>query len=137
MRVYCDTCIYIDALDLNPEGSRDRIRPLSDLAWSFFSRVEEGKYVLVTSDWVFEEFKQVIGSDEKIRALVDAIKNKVNITRTQEDIREARKLSQKNFPDALHVILAKKAGAFILTTRNLNDFAEFSDLIEISLPESL
>ena len=50
---------------------------------------------------------------------------------------EARKLSKNNYEDALHVILAKKGDAFILTTRNIKHFLEFSDMVEISLPEHL
>jgi predicted nucleic acid-binding protein len=136
MKVYCDTCIYIDALDLNKENN-DPIRPLKDLAWNFFSRVDAGEYILITSDWALEEFKKVIGSDKEIKGLIDGIQNKIHVTKTQGDINKAKALSQKNFPDALHVILAKKAGALILTTRNIQDFAEFQDLIDISLPESL
>jgi predicted nucleic acid-binding protein len=137
MKVYCDTCVYIDALDLNPEKSRDRIRPLSEFAWGFFTKVDKGEYVLVTSDWVFEEFSRVVGSDEQLKTLLAGIKNKIHVEKTSRDVAEARKITKNNTADAIHVILAKKAGAFILTTRNIRDFAEFEGLIEISLPESL
>jgi len=137
MKVYCDTCVYIDALDLNPPRHQDPLRPLSDLAWSFLTKVNNGEYTLVISDWVKTEFKHVIGSDEKLNKLLDGINNKISVTKTREDEDKARELSKNNFADALHVILAKKAEAVILTTRDLPHFAEFQKLIEISLPESL
>jgi len=137
MKVYCDTCVYIDALDLNPPGHQDPLRPLADLAWSFLTRVNNGEYTLVVSDWVKTEFKKVIGSDEKLNKLLDGINNKISVSQTREDEDKARALSKNNYDDALHVILAKKAEAVILTTRNISHFAEFQNLIEISLPESL
>ncbi|MBD3304392.1 hypothetical protein GF343_04555 [Candidatus Woesearchaeota archaeon] len=50
--------------------------------------------------------------------------------------KKARVLSS-NYPDALHVVLAKKANAVYLVTRDIHYFTEFRDVIEISLPQSL
>jgi len=140
MKVYCDTCIYIDAMGLS--NSSDPLRPLADFAWVFFDAVKKGRYVLVTSSWLFEEFRKVVG-DELISFIEELkLENKIHIQESREDRKEARMLGPGNFPDARHVVLAKKAGALIITTRNLKDFAEFEDYlkkhsIELSLPESL
>jgi hypothetical protein len=134
MRVYCDTCIYIDALGLGRQG--DKLRPLSDLAWGFFTSVSRGQYTLVISDWVFDEFRNVVGSDKELVAFLQPFDKRIHVTRDKDDESKARKLSS-NYPDALHVVLALKANAVILTTRNLEHFAEFQNLIRISLPENL
>ena len=87
---------------------------------------------------MIDEFKKY--KDEKI--LLEFIKkfekdSVIIIERTKEDEEEARKLSKTNYPDALHVVLARKENAIYLVTRNVNDFAEFKDLIEITKPELL
>ncbi|MFP4111504.1 MAG: hypothetical protein ACLFPQ_02245 [Candidatus Woesearchaeota archaeon] len=142
MKVYCDTCVYMDAMGLNENN--DPLRPLDEFAWNFFNAVKEGDYILVTSSWLFEEFKKVVGDDNPLIDFVDDLKlqNKIHITETYDDKRKAGKLSSSNFPDARHVILAEKAGAMILTTQNFRDFAEFKDYldkhsIELIPPESL
>jgi predicted nucleic acid-binding protein len=134
--VYADTCVYIDALDLNPEGSSDRLRPLKDLAWRFFDGVNIGKYRIVISDHVLAEFCKVIGSDKKLREFMVYYPDALWIKTEGIDKQVAKSLS-RNYPDALHVVLALKGKAQILTTRNLRDFTEFEDKINIRLPESL
>ncbi len=55
-----------------------------------------------------------------------------------EDFISARNLKlEKNvdFNDAMHIVLAKKAGAECIVTRNIKHFAELG--INISMPESL
>jgi predicted nucleic acid-binding protein len=132
-RIYCDTNIYIDLF----EGRTDRFRDLGEFALSVFRQVRDKKYKLVISDWLLQEltkynhdknFKELLATFEKDHIL--------KIETTKEDKDKARALS-KNYPDALHVILAKKANAIYLVTRNLQDFSEFRDIIEITLPESL
>ncbi|MBS1266089.1 MAG: hypothetical protein MAG795_00054 [Candidatus Woesearchaeota archaeon] len=139
-KVYCDTCIYINIV----KGEKDKFRDLSQFALAFFTLVKEGEYILVTSDWVFKEFKKKIGDTSFIKELLDTIdkENKIHITTTKQDQREARKLCKENYPDALHVILAKKSGAIYLTTRDMDDFAEFKDYldknsVELTYPERL
>lgn len=59
------------------------------------------------------------------------------MVRTPEHEQEARRLSRTNFPDALHVVLARALKADCIITRNLEDFLAFSALIDIRLPERL
>ena len=134
-KVYCDTCVYRDAF----EGRKAKYRDLDDFAWDFFNRVSNGEFVLVTSDWVFEEFKKTVGDDSKLVELISSLEEsqKIHVTKEKEDVKAAKELSPANWQDALHVILAKKADAFILTTRNIKDFVDFEHLIKISLPEHL
>ena|SRR3989344_3854061 len=134
MKIYCDTCIYRDVF----EGRKGRWIDFGEVALNVFRQVKSKEYTLIISDWVIDEFKKY--KDEKI--LLDFIKkfekdSVIIIERTKEDEEEARKLSKTNYPDALHVVLARKENAIYLVTRNVNDFAEFKDLIEITKPELL
>ena len=64
----------------------------------------------------------------------------IDVGITLEDKQKAKEISKNrntHFDDALHVILAKKAGAKILVTRNIEHFADFQDIIEIKYPESI
>jgi len=134
MKIYCDTCIYRDVF----EGRKGRWIDFGEVALNVFRQVKSKEYTLIISDWVIDEFKKY--KDEKI--LLEFIKkfekdSVIIIERTKEDEEEARKLSKTNYPDALHVVLARKENAIYLVTRNVNDFAEFKDLIEITKPELL
>ncbi len=134
LKIYVDTNVYMDLF----EGRKDKFRDLGEFALNVFRRVREGQYCLVISDWVIEEFKK-FRDPKEIEGLLDGLKKEhlVRITTTSEDKREARRLSSNNFPDALHVVLAKKSNCFYLVTRNIQDFAEFQKYIEIAIPEEL
>jgi predicted nucleic acid-binding protein len=134
VRIYCDTCIYRDVF----EGRKGRWIDFGEVALNVFRQVKSKEYTLVISDWVIDEFKKY--KDEKI--LLDFIEkfekdSVILIERTKQDEEEARKLSKDNYPDALHVILAKKEGAICLVTRDVDYLMEFRDLIEITRPELL
>ncbi len=133
-RIYCDTCVYRDLF----EGRKDRFRDLADFALSVFRKVKEKQYKLVISDWVIDEFKKHCD----VKVIEEFIKqfekeDVIEIVRTKDDENEARRISSSNYPDALHVVLAKKGNAIRLVTQNIEDFAEFQNLIEIVRPESL
>lgn len=133
-RIYCDTCVYRDLF----EGRKGRWLDFGEVALNVFKQVKDKKYNLVISSWVIDEFKKY--KNEKI--LLDFIKtfeeqSIIRIEKTKEDEDQARKLSKTNYPDALHIILAKKANAIYLVTRNIDDFSEFRHLIEITKPELL
>ena len=134
IKIYVDTNVYMDLF----EGRKDKFRDLGEFALNVFRKVREGHYCLVISDWVLEEFKK-FRDPKEIEQLLSGLKKEhlVRITTTPDDKKEARRLSQNNFPDALHVVLAKKANCFYLVTRNIQDFAEFQKYIEIAIPEEL
>lgn len=134
IKIYVDTNVYLDLL----QGRSSRFKCLADFAFFTFSQVREGKYQLVVSDWVIDEFKKYC--DEKmVNNFLNDFKEEqvVRIVRSTEDERKARELSSRNYPDALHVILALKENCLYLVTQNIKDFAEFQHLIEITTPESL
>lgn len=132
-RIYVDTNVYRDLF----EGRKDRFRDLGEFALFAFKQVRDGKYDLAVSDWVIEEFKKYC--DEKIiDKFLEGFNEKqvLRIIRTREDEQNAMKLSAGNYDDALHVVLAMKNNCICIVTRDPH-FAEFKDLIEITLPESL
>jgi len=132
--VYVDTNVYMDLF----AGRKDKFRDLGEFALNVFRKVREGHYCLVISDWVVDEFKK-FRDPKEIERLLEGLKTEhlVRITTTSEDKKEARRLSTNNFPDALHVVLARKANCIYLVTRNIQDFAEFQNYIEIKIPEEL
>ncbi|MFH1916047.1 MAG: hypothetical protein ABIJ21_02170 [Nanoarchaeota archaeon] len=130
MKIYCDTNVYIDLF----EARKDRFRDLGEFALSVFVKVRNAEHVLVVSDWLETELEK-FGHKGNFRELIADL-NPEWVVAGQKDRNAARKLSS-NFPDALHVMLAVKAGASCLVTRDVQDFAEFQDLILIAFPESL
>jgi len=75
---------------------------------------------------------------DKINELLQDLRrlNKlVVIDRKNEDIKKAKKFD--NWQDALHAVLARKCHAQYLVTRNITDYSEVKDLVEIKLPENL
>ena len=136
LRIYVDTNVYMDLFGGDSRNSK--FKNMADFAAFTFNQVRDGKYQLVVSDWVIDEFRKYC--DEKIinKFLADFEEGKVvKIIRTKEDEQKARQLSPHNHTDALHVVLALKGNCLYLITQNTRHFAEFNHLIEVLTPESL
>lgn len=133
MKIYCDTNVYMDYF----EDRKDRLRPLAYFAFEFFSRGWNCRFNLIISDHLLNELNRNLRPDQ-ISEIIDEFKKKdklIHIEMTGEDKEEARKISKENYADALHAVLAKKASADYLTTRNIKDYAGCENLVEIALPE--
>jgi predicted nucleic acid-binding protein len=131
--IYLDTNIYMDYFLIR----EDRLRPLSDFAFELLRKTFQCEYKIAISDWLLFELENNIPI-EKINELLNDLKDLdklVKVERTDGDIVEAKK--HKNWKDALHAVLAKKSGAVYLVTRNVEDFFDVQNLIEIKLPENL
>ena len=136
LKIYVDTNVYMDLFGGDFRNSK--FKNMADFAAFTFSQVREGKYQLVVSDWVIDEFKKYCDEDMINKFLHDFQEGQVvRIARTKDDEHQARKLSPTNYTDALHVVLALKGNCLYLITQNIKDFAQFSGLIEILTPESL
>ncbi len=136
LKIYVDTNVYMDLFGGDSRNSK--FKSMSDFALFTFKQVRDGRYQLVVSDWVIEEFKKYCDENMINKFLADFQDGQVvKIITTPEDKRKARELSSRNYPDALHVILALKESCLYLVTQNIRDFAEFDHLIEITTPESL
>lgn len=133
LKIYVDTNVYMDFFG---GGDREsRLMPLSDFAAHLFRQIQEKKYQLVISDWVYEEFCKYRNMKE-IETLVADLGDVISITKTPEDVRKAKALSNTNFPDAFHVVLALRGQAVHLVTRDKH-FAEFQHIIDVVTPEYL
>ena len=132
LKVYCDANIFIDYFD---ERS-DKLRPLKDFAFEFFSKGWNCSFNLIVSDWLLSELKRYL-EDKQIDEVLDKFKrnNKLIFVKEEAGYRdEARKISE-HWQDSLHAILASKAQADYLATRNIKDFSGCEELVKVVFPE--
>ena len=132
-KIYLDTTIYLDYF----ENRHDNIRPLGFFAYNLIRRCIEGKFKIVISDWVVEEFGK-IGDVHKINDLIKTLKKHGSLLTVKtnfKDLSKSRKYKDK--PDTLHAILTIKADADYFVTRNTKDFLNFQNSINIVLPENI
>ena len=125
--IYPDTNVFMDAVT----GRRNtRREDLSAPAGKIFSDAMSCKYHVAVSRLTIEELYGIIDSS-KLDILFKMIEKKiVKVDYSEKDEEEARKLYPDNFKDALHGLLAVKAGAECVVTRNVSDFACVSHLIK-------
>lgn len=129
--IYIDSNVYLDYL-LN---RKDRLRPLSDFAFELLKKAVSCEYWILMSDTVLDEISAYT-SKEDIEKLIGMIQKKLKLVpREENDFIRAKQISPSNKIDALHYVLAKKGGAKIIVTRNIQHF-DFSDL-QIKFPENL
>ncbi|MCK4327713.1 MAG: PIN domain-containing protein [Candidatus Diapherotrites archaeon] len=129
--VYVDTNVYLDYF----ENRCDRLRPLGEFAFQFFRRALKCEFEIVMSDHVMDELESVV-SIETIDMFLEPLKKKNKIKLVfveQADVRRAKRLPT-HWQDALHAVLAEKAGAELIVTRNANDFA---GLFQAVFPEDV
>lgn len=130
MKLYLDTNIYLDYL---LERTNLNEKDLSEYSYNIFKRSISCEFKIIISDLVLEELRKNI-DPEKASFLFKLINNKLIKVKTIEtDILESNKLSTY-YPDSLHIILAKKANADLIITRNLKDFEH---LFNSKLPEDI
>jgi len=129
--IYIDANVYLDYL-LN---RKDRLRPLGDFAFELLRKAIKCHYNILISDVVLDELENHT-SEEKINLLINMIKIKtIAIYREESDDINAKQISDENYYDALHYVLAKRGGAEIIVTRNVKHFP--SSGLQIKLPENL
>ena len=75
---------------------------------------------------------------EQAQTLFNLIeKKKILVTHTEKDVQKAKVKNPYHYQDELHGILALKAGADYIVTRNIKDFQHFRDRINVTKPEFL
>jgi len=136
--IYLDTNIYIDHF----EGRTDYLRPLGEFAFQLLKKAFDCKFNIVLSSLVVDELEHNSYS-QNIVELKNVLKeggNGIFIVETADDEQEARqimKVHKTSFNDTKHAVLARRAGAAYLVTRNMDDFACLQDIIKVVLPEQL
>jgi len=133
-KIYCDTCIFLDFLG----GRSDSLRPLDEFAHQIFRRVKAGEFQLVVSDWVMFEVQKHIKKEQFDDFLKSfSIGQIIHIFKNSNDIIRARSISPEHYHDALHAILANKAGAEYLLTRDVGGFVGCGHLVKVRFPENI
>ena len=134
IKVYCDANIFIDYFRDRSDG----IRPLKDFAFNFFSKGWNCGFGLVVSDWLLTELRSHL-TEVEIEDILSVYRDKkklITVNEQEGDRMRARKISS-HWQDPLHAILAKRAGADFLVTRNIRDYGECGHLVKVMLPESI
>ncbi len=134
-RIYCDTCLYLDIF----EGRKDRFRDLGEFALQIFRRVDKGEFKLIISDWLLFELRKH-AEDKHITELLKPLLDKgrvIKVFKTNKDTAKAKAISPEHYDDALHAILAHKAKAIYLLTRNITHYSGCEHLVEIKFPENV
>jgi len=136
LKIYLDTCIYLDYF----EDRKDNLRPLGEFAFQLLKRTFECEFEIIISDWLLAELSKW-ADKQTITELFQKLKmlNKdISIETTNDDILKTKDICNENthFQDALHFVLAKKAGAMYIVTRNINHFPKDKSLAVV-FPENV
>jgi len=130
MRVYVDTNVYLDYLlaRANTTGV-----PLDLVAFQVFERARSCEFEIILSDHVLEELYHYTAVGES-RILLDSLRPKIRLVWASDEDRVRARSLPAHFADALHIALARRAGAAFIVTRNV---ADFRHLIETKRPEEV
>jgi len=120
-------------------GRRNKLgQDLAERAAILIERALRCKHVLVVSDWTLRELRKNGVDVDRLAMLLGFIGDKLRtVSVDEEDWKAAKELDPNNVSDALHVMLALKAGADVIATRNLRHFLKYRRLIDVELPENL
>ncbi len=132
--LYIDTNIFISAVkeEKNKFGN-----DISTPASKIFFDAMLCEYHLIISQWTATEITDKL-SPERVRIALELIKKKlVTLKLDEADLEMAKLRSKDNTPDALHIVLAEKANADYIITRDLDGFAKIGTKIPIRKPEYL
>lgn len=135
--IYIDTNVYLDYR----EARVDKMRLLGEFAYNLIKRAVGCEFV-VTSDIVLKELGNHLDGPSIGRIFKDLrYYNKLELVESfLEELEKAKNLApQRNSSrnDVAHAMVAKRAGARFLVTRNLKDFENLSDFVEAVLPEKI
>jgi predicted nucleic acid-binding protein len=136
--IYVDTNVYMDYLEMRS----DKLRPLQDLAFNVFRRTFSCEFTVVMSSSIIRELENYI-DEKRIASLIEELRENSKVLETKAsfaDKEKARKLVRARhtpFDDTLHAVIAKRMDVSCLVTRNIKDFVDLQDIIEIVLPEFL
>jgi predicted nucleic acid-binding protein len=134
-RLYIDTNLFINVI--NDEVSMHSNKNMAEPASRLFFEALSCKHTLLISTWTVKELLKKLHPD-KIKASFEILKKKIEICKySSEEEAQARKRSETNFPDALHIVIAETVKADYIITRNIDDFLQIGTKIPIRKPELL
>ncbi len=136
--LYIDANVFMDHFD----GRIDRLRPLGEFAFQLLRKSAECKFDIIISTLLLEELFYN-SYESRIKELLPSFDAKEKIVRASvetADVEKAKTICRErktHFNDTLHAIIAHKLKATYLVTRNVKDFVELQDLVNVVLPENL
>lgn len=134
-RLYIDTNLFINVI--NNEVSMHSNKNMAEPASRLFFEALSCKHTLLISTWTVKELLKKLRGDQ-IKASFEILKRKIEICKySLEEEVQARKRSETNFPDALHIVIAENVKADYIITRNIDDFLQIGTKIPIKKPELL
>ena len=134
--IYVDTNVYLDLF----EDRQDKFRSFGEVSRQLFRRALGCEFNIVVSSVVVDEIKYN-GYYKDFLVLFDDLKDKNKIIYTEETYKdrvyadELKNLRRTPFKDTCHTVIAARMKAEVLITRNLKDFQNFLDIIEIISPD--
>jgi len=138
--IYGDTNLFYDWVDWRKGGVFGQHN--GEAAQNLIVRLREGEYCLAISShllWQLEKHPKYAQCKE----LFDLLKKEgrlIRVESTAEDKAKASDLCSTNnteFEDALHFVMAKKAGATTIVTQNERHYACFRSMIKVSPPQMI
>ncbi|MEK6837854.1 MAG: type II toxin-antitoxin system VapC family toxin [Nanoarchaeota archaeon] len=139
--VYLDTNVYVACYG-DRRGKKALISE-SEESDKLLQKIREGKCKLTTSDHLERQLDVYLPKYMQFVKELDGLGLRNQVTVESTDIEAAEKevsLLPKNatdFEDALHFVLAKKAGVHYLVTWNLPDFNWFQKRIHVVTPNGV
>ena len=133
-KLYIDTNILIYGI----EDSKNLYgKDISNSAAKLFTEAIACKYQIIISSWTMNELlkKRNLEDTKMLFTLLE--KKIIKVFHTEEELQEAKENNPSHFQDELHGMLALKANADYIVTRNVDDFMNFKDRINVVKPEHL
>lgn len=124
MNLYVDTNVYLDYPILR-KGNKS--------SYYLFQREVLCEFNIIVSDHMLTELRKQVDPNSVI-IFFSLLKNKIIKIKTEEKDTLFARTIKTHYSDALHIKLAKKAGADVIVTRNLKDFR---GLFNSKLPENI
>lgn len=130
MKLYVDSNVYLDFL---LDRKNKQLKDLSEKAYILFRRSGSCEFKIILSDHVLRELDKHMNLSETTSFFKLLEKKIIKVKMKKSDEEKAKSL-KTHYEDALHIVLAKKAKADVIVTRNKVDFKH---LFETYLPEEL
>ncbi len=136
--IYIDTNVYLDYW----EARIDKMRPLGEFAYNVIKRAIDCEFIVIVSDIVFKELENHLDK-QSIESIFKDLRhyNKLeSVESLVEELEKAKTLAAQynsSCNDVAHALVAKRAGACYLVTRNLKDFENLSYFVKPILPEDI
>lgn len=134
--IYVDTNVYIDLF----ENRTDKFRPLGEIAAQLFSRALNCEFNIAISSLVIKEIEDN-GFEKDFNILLKNLKSRNKVIFEKEtskdriNANELRDIRKTPFKDTCHLVIAFRMKAEHLITRNIKDYENLSDIIDVALPE--